>query len=223
MCGRFALIEPIEKITDEYFIDSIETDAPPSYNIAPNQDILAVVEEDSKRKLVAFQWGLVPFWAKDTSIGNKMINARSETVDEKPSFRQAFKSRRCLIIASGFYEWDKRGPSKRPVYIFEPGRPVFAFSGLYERWSSPEGGELRTCTILTTGPNEKLKEIHNRMPVILARENETVWLADDADPGELKKILAPYPSEHMDYHYVSTMVNSPKNNSPECIKPVDNG
>ncbi len=221
MCGRFALIEPIEKIADEYFIDSIETDAPPSYNIAPTREIISVIIDSNKRKLVSFQWGLVPFWAKDKSIGNKMINARSETVDEKPSFKKAFQSRRCLILASGFYEWDKRGPSKQPVYIYTPGRPLFGFAGLYEIWNPPEGKELSTCTIITTGPNEKLKDIHNRMPVILPKENEEPWLSESSDPSILKGMLTPFPSDEIDFHYVSTLVNSPRNNSPECIKPVE--
>jgi putative SOS response-associated peptidase YedK len=220
MCGRFAQIEPISNIIKAFFIDDVAAEILPGYNIAPGSKVLSVVKNEHKRALVDFQWGLVPHWAKDPSIGQKMINARSETVGQKPSFRSAFKSRRCLIVASGFYEWKKDGRIKIPFYVkLSSGKP-FAFAGLYETWESPAGMELRTCTIITTEANDIMKPIHNRMPVILSHDLEDRWLDISIQAEEAQALLAPYPTEEMEAYPVSTMVNSPKNNTAECIAPA---
>ena len=220
MCGRFAQIEPISNIVRAFFIDDILTEILPSYNIAPGSKILSVVKKEGKRELVDFQWGLVPHWAKDPAIGQKMINARAETVGQKPSYRTPFKSRRCLIVASGFYEWKKDGRIKIPFYVKLSSGAPFAFAGLYETWTSPGGIELRTCTIITTEANGIMKPIHNRMPVILSHDREDKWLDISVQPEEVLAFLAPYPADEMEAYPVSTLVNSPKNNSIECTAPV---
>jgi putative SOS response-associated peptidase YedK len=220
MCGRFAQIEPISNVVKAFFIDDIMTEILPSYNIAPGSKILSVVMQDNKRLLIDFQWGLVPHWAKDPDIGQSMINARAETVGQKPSFRSAFKSRRCLIVASGFYEWKKDGRIKIPFYVKLSSGASFAFAGLYETWNSAGGIELRTCTIITTEANDIMRPIHNRMPVILPRDREDRWLDISIQPDEAMAMLTPFPSDEMEAYPVSTMVNSPKNNSAECITPA---
>jgi putative SOS response-associated peptidase YedK len=220
MCGRFAQLEPISNIIKAFLIDDILAEVAPGYNIAPGSRILSVVRREGKRFLVDFQWGLVPHWAKDPAIGQKMINARGETVSQKPSFRAAFKSRRCLVIASGFYEWKREGKIKTPFYIkLISGRP-FAFAGLHETWISPHGKELHTCTIVTTEANAVMKPIHDRMPVIIPREREDLWLDITASPDEAQALLMPYASEEMTAYPVSTLVNSPKNDSAGCIAPL---
>ncbi|HPL18494.1 MAG TPA: SOS response-associated peptidase [Spirochaetota bacterium] len=217
MCGRFAQIEPIGKIIKTFFIDEVLTDLVPSYNIAPGGRILSVVVRDGKHYLVDHQWGLIPYWAKDPSIGNKLINARGETVNQKPSFRNAFKSRRCLIPASGFYEWKKEGKIKIPYYVKLKSGSAFGFAGLHETWISPSGEEVRTCTIITTGANALMEPIHDRMPVIIPRDRHDQWLDTTGTPDNVLGLIAPYPAEEMELYQVSPMVNSPKNNSAECI------
>jgi putative SOS response-associated peptidase YedK len=218
MCGRFTQSQSIPRIAQEFGIAEVSCDLGPSYNIAPTQKV-AVVVTDGVKKLVPVRWGLVPSWAKEISVGNKMINARAETITEKASYRNAFKKRRCLVVADGFYEWQDVGDSKRPVYIrLKSGKP-FGFAGLYEVWKSPEGDEITTCTIITTEANELMKPIHARMPVIIPRQDEDLWLNPETkDPGLL---LKPYPAEEMEAYPVSKRVNSPKNNSPLCIEKVD--
>jgi putative SOS response-associated peptidase YedK len=165
---------------------------------------------------------LVPSWAKDISIGSKLINARAEGVVEKPSFRAAFKRRRCIVPADGFFEWKAgEGKSKIPHYIFLKDHPVFAFAGLWEVWRSPEGDELRTCTIITTDANSMMQQLHNRMPVILRPEDYALWLSDEEmPPDRLTALLKPYDSDGMDAYEVSTMVNRPVNDVPEVVRPV---
>jgi len=194
----------------------------PRYNIAPSQPI-AVVPNTGENKLDFFIWGLIPSWAKDPKIGNRLINARCETLAEKPSFRNAYKRRRCLIFADGFYEWVKQPGQnvKSPFYIQLESKEPFAFAGLWETWYSPDGSELKTATIITTEPNELVSRIHGRMPVILSKEDYQLWL----DPGEKSKedlghLLKPYPSEEMIQFPVSRIVNSPAYDSPECIEPL---
>jgi putative SOS response-associated peptidase YedK len=165
MCGRYTLRISVDSLVEAFEIEEYPPSLNPSYNIAPTQEVAAVVEEDEKRKLEMLRWGLIPSWAKDPAIGNKMINARAETVSEKPSFRKAFKVRRCLILADGFYEWQKTDNGKQPYHIKMQDDSPFAFAGLWETWKN--GEEIRSCTIITTDANDLMGEIHHRMPVIL--------------------------------------------------------
>lgn len=223
MCGRFAMIEPLGVITRAFFIDDVLADIRESYNIAPGSSIPAVIHEESRRKLTVFRWGLVPRWAKEPSIGARLINARSETVTEKPSFRDAVKRRRCLIIASGFYEWKKEGKGSTPFYIYPESEKLFGLAGIFENWASPEGAELSTCSILTTGPNSLIAQIHDRMPVIIPREQGDLWMDPSSRPEEYLSMLAPYPADRMGMHPVSTEMNSPANDSQVCIRPLQEG
>ena len=221
MCGRFARIIPLAQIIEQFEIDTALSDLAASYNIAPGTEVAAIVIDGGK-KLVTFKWGLVPSWAKEASIGNRMINARAETLKQKPSFRNALKKRRCLIIASGFYEWKKEGKEKVPVYIRLKNDSLFTFAGLYEFWKAPppDGRTIGTCTIITTEANSLLKSIHDRMPVIIKKEDHELWLDCAQDEQLVLPFLAPYPSEEMEAHEVSKTVNLPKHDGPECIKPV---
>lgn len=195
----------------------------PRYNIAPTQPVTVVrqTEQDgqSAREIVAMHWGLIPSWSKDTKIGSRMINARAETVHEKPSFRAAFKKRRCLIPADGFYEWKKLdAKNKLPYFIGMKDQGLFAFAGLWERWDGVDNMVTESCTIITTEPNEVCKEIHNRMPVILSPDNYDAWLNPKSNDFEfLKSLLMPYPPEEMIAFSVSMLVNNPRNDSPGCI------
>ncbi len=194
----------------------------PRYNIAPSQPVAAVrAGEGGARELTLLQWGLIPSWAKDPAIGSRMINARAETAAEKPSFRAAMKRRRCLIPASGFYEWARVGAAKQPFFIrMKEGRP-FALAGLWEQWCGEDGSELETCAILTTSPNEMAAKIHPRMPVIIAPGDYGRWM-DPANekPGTLEPLLRPYPAGEMEAHTVSRHVNNPRNDEPACIEPA---
>lgn len=222
MCGRFTLIAPGETIADHFGLPEAPQLAP-RYNIAPTQPIAAVrVSESSKqRELTYFHWGLIPRWAKDPSMGSRMINARSETAAEKPSFRAAFKYRRCLVPADGFYEWQKLNGTKQPVRIQTQNGDPFAIAGLWEHWQSPDGSEIESCTLLTTNPNELLAQVHNRMPVILAPEDYDLWLDPGAQhPAEIQHLLKPYPADEMTFYPVSTYVNNPRNEDPRCIEPL---
>ena len=198
MCGRFVLVTDLKNIQKNFNIQEVFCQYQPSWNIAPSQLIPAIIHHDGKNLLVCFRWGLIPSWSRDPSIAEKMFNARAETVDKKPSFRDAFKKRRCLIVADGFYEWKKEGNKKMPLYYYlKSGRP-FGFAGLYEKWLSPEKKEINTCTIITTAANELIAPVHDRMPVILSHDQEKVWLTGDAAHIEdLKSILKPYPAEEM--------------------------
>ena len=219
MCGRYTLKTPTNVLAELFEIEEYPSALNPSYNIAPTQAVAAVVEEDDKRKLEMFHWGLTTSWAKDPAIGNKMINARAETASEKPSFRSAFKKRRCLILADGFYEWQKTDSGKQPFYIHMKDGSPFAFAGLWEAWKN--GEELKSCAIITTDANDLMNEIHHRMPVILPPENYGVWLDPGLDEKEpLMDLLKPYPSEEMEAYQVSRRVNRPANNEPSCIEPA---
>jgi putative SOS response-associated peptidase YedK len=198
MCGRFVLVTDLTKITEEFAIGKVASDFQPNWNISPGQYIPAVVQLDGQNILKSFLWGLIPSWAKDSSIGNKMFNARAETIAEKPSFKNAFQKRHCLIPADGFYEWQKLGKMKKPFRFSLKSEKPFALAGLYETWISPEKKQINTCTIITTESNELIKSIHNRMPVIVRKELEGFWI----DPGsnnkeDLLAILKPYSSEEM--------------------------
>jgi len=197
MCGRFVLLTDLSVITESFAIQEIACDYKTGNNISPGQLVTAVVH-DEKNRLVNFRWGLIPSWAKDPSIGNKMFNARAETVSEKPSFRSAFKKRRCLIVADGFYEWQKLDKVKKPFYFsLKSGKP-FGFAGLYESWTSPDQKLIQTCTIITTDSNELIMPIHDRMPVILPKDGESLWLnPENPNREELLTLLKPYPPEEM--------------------------
>jgi putative SOS response-associated peptidase YedK len=221
MCGRFALLTHAEALIERFEVEEVIKRPDPRYNIAPSQNITVVVQREV-RQLTEMRWGLVPFWAKDVSIGNRMINARAETIAEKPAFRSAFKKRRCLILADGFYEWQKAGKIKVPTHIRMKSREPFAFAGLYEYWKTKSGQMLETCAILTTTPNELMKSIHHRMPVILTSENEAAWLdPENQDVPELMSMLKPHTPEQMEAFEVSDFVNSPRNQGPLCIKPLN--
>ncbi len=220
MCGRFVRNSDILTITTEFNIEQTSFDLEPSYNVAPTQNIIIIIN-DGKKQLIECEWGFIPSWAKEPSVGNKMINARSETVADKPTFKSAFKNRRCLVVADGFYEWRKEGGVKIPIYIhLKSGKP-FGFAGLYNPWISPEGDQICTCTIVTTEANELLKPIHNRMPVIIPEDQQDLWLDPAVQEKEpLLSLLNAFDSKEMDFYDVSPMVNSPKNNSPDIIKPI---
>jgi putative SOS response-associated peptidase YedK len=221
MCGRFTLTADVSALQESFPWLGIPPGLEPRYNVAPTQPV-AVVTNDGKNRLDFFTWGLIPSWAKDPSIGSRMINARSETLAEKPSFRSAFRRRRCLVLADGFYEWRKEdAKSKTPMYIrLEDGSP-FAFAGLWEVWNAPDGSQVLSTTIITTEPNPLMAKIHNRMPVILPEKAYPLWLQPgEVDPQPLSALLAPYPAEEMVAYPVSKLVNSPANDLPALIEPA---
>jgi putative SOS response-associated peptidase YedK len=222
MCGRFALFSSPSMLARRF-----GTETTPGmearYNIAPSQAIPIVRKEGDERRFAMAHWGLIPFWAKDAKIGYSMINARAETVAEKPAFRTAFKQRRCLIPADGFYEWQALpgAKTKQPWFVSLRNREPMAFAGLWEIWKSPEGRNLESCTIIVTAANDLTQPIHERMPVILAPEDWDTWLAPhQTNPKILKNLLQPYPGEEMTAWRVSMSVNNPKNDSEECTEPV---
>lgn len=222
MCGRFTLAIEAPALQREYGIVTVPPEWVPRYNVAPSQPI-AVVTDAAERRLEWMQWGLVPFWAKDPSIGSRLINARAETAHEKPAFRSAFAQRRCLILADGFYEWkrpeDEKGPATPYYFRLKDGRP-FAFAGLWERWHSPEGDTLLSATILTTAANRLVGEVHGRMPVMLSGDNLWRWLEPDSK-STLQALLVPYPEEEMSLHRVSRSVNRSELDMPELVLPVE--
>jgi putative SOS response-associated peptidase YedK len=221
MCGRYVRTATAAEIADLFKLIEVPP-VEPRYNIAPSQEVLAVRQtpEHLQRKLVALRWGLIPSWVDDPKIGNRLINGRAETAAEKPAFRSAFRSRRCLVAATGFYEWQKRDGQKQPYYIGLQGGGPFAFAGLWERWHSPEGEEVETCTILTTDANEVMRPIHDRMPVVLDPRDFARWLDRDVkDPAKVQGLLRPYPAEAMFAYPVSRWVNDPKHEDPRCLEP----
>lgn len=221
MCGRFALTADPELIQQFFNLQTMPPVMTARYNIAPTQPV-AVIANDAPSELTFFRWGLVPSWSKDISIGTKMINARAETLHEKPSFKAAYKRRRCLIPANGFYEWAKTDDGKKPMYIHLKDHELFAFAGLWETWHSPDGGELRTCTIITAEPNELVKPLHHRMAVILDPSDYDLWLSgDELPPQALAPLLKPYDADKMGVYEVSTLVNNAANDTPELIKPFN--
>jgi putative SOS response-associated peptidase YedK len=223
MCGRFTLTVDPGQLQENFPWAEMPEGIPLRYNIAPSQPA-AVVPNDGLNRVDFFNWGLIPFWAKDPKIGNRMINARAETLAEKPSFRGSFKYKRCLVLADGFYEWRKEPgtKTKTPMYLRMKNKKPFVFAGLWDNWHSSDGSEIRTFTIITTEPNTLVEEIHNRMPVILPQIAYSDWLQEgENDPSLLKSYLHPYPAEEMEAYPVSRYVNSPKNDSPECIIPTE--
>jgi len=222
MCGRFTLASDTETLRQTFIDFEMPVDMAPRYNIAPTQN--AAVIPNAEHKVEFFHWGLIPSWAKDPRIGSRMINARSETLAEKPSFRTAYKRRRCLILADGYYEWQKIPGErlKQPVYIHLKSGEPFALAGLWEVWQA-DGVEapVRSCTIITCPPNRLLAAFHHRMPVILPRAVYAEWLAREARPADLlQPLLVPYSDAEMEVYPVSRGVNRPLNDSPECIMPL---
>jgi putative SOS response-associated peptidase YedK len=223
MCGRFTLTTPMPVLAELFLFPEMEAQAqPPRYNIAPTQVVAAVraADDAGHRELAYCRWGLIPSWADDPAIGNRLINARAETAAEKPAFRSAFRHRRCLIPADGFYEWQKADGRKQPFYFKRKDGQPFAFAGLWERWE--RGGEpIDTCTILTTEANELVHPVHERMPVILAPEDYARWLDPKVKQAELlQPLLHPYRDNSMTAYQVRPIVNNPRNESPQCTEPA---
>lgn len=220
MCGRFTLRSSPKAIADEFGLFDVP-DLSARYNVAPSQSVVVVRQQEAKgRELALLKWGLIPSWADDPAIGNRMINARSETAASKPSFRRAFRSRRCLVVADGFYEWQKTDGKKQPIYIRLKNDHPFGFAGLWERWEKGDQ-PIESCTILTTDANDLMKPIHDRMPVIIPKGQYDLWL----DPGcqdseKLTKLLRPYSPDEMMAIPVSTLVNNPKSDVAKCIEAV---
>jgi putative SOS response-associated peptidase YedK len=222
MCGRFTLSQSAETISQAFHIEKVP-DIAPQFNIAPTQMVATVLyqPESHKRELQHLRWGLIPSWAKDLSMGAKLINARAETLAEKPAFRSAYKRRRCIVIADGFYEWQQQAAKKQPFYFrLKDGKP-FGFAGLWEQWESLSGEKINSCTIVTTDANELIQAHHHRMPVILFQKDYDVWLDPSVQNLEtLQGLLQPLPAEAMVGYAVSTLVNNHKHNTPECIEPL---
>jgi len=221
MCGRFSQTKPWRELSERFSASMPTTaDEAPRYNIAPTQMVI-VVSDDGQRQMRAMKWGLIPSWAKDAAIGNRMINARAETIAEKPSFRTALRKRRCIIPADGFYEWQKQAGGKQPMRIVLKSGEVFGFAGLWDSWKSPGGEVIYSCTIITTAANELLKTVHDRMPVILTPEAETAWLDPSVqDATLLLPLLKQYPADQMEFYPVSKIVNTPTNDRAECVQAI---
>ncbi len=220
MCGRWAVSFSAENLEERYGASLPGGRLRPSYNIAPTATV-PTVTRNSPNRIIMMRWGLIPFWAKDEKIGYRLINARAESVRQKPAFRRSFASARCLVPASGFYEWQKREREKVPFYIRLRDTEIFSFAGLYDVWQDPQGREVTSFTIITTAPNKVVEPVHNRMPVVLEREDEDVWL-DKVTPAEkLQSLLRPYARENnMEAYPVSERVNNPLHDSPENIRPA---
>jgi putative SOS response-associated peptidase YedK len=225
MCGRYTITVSLEELMAYYMItESSASYHRPRFNIAPGQMVLAVVSDGERNRLGELKWGLIPPWAKDERIGSKMINARSETVDSKPAFRKSLRKKRCLIPADGFYEWKRQESSKQPMRVVMKDRSLFSMAGLYETWIRPDGAKVSSCTILTTEPNELMAPIHDRMPVILSREDEALWLDRQTDdPEPLLQLLRPYPAGKLEAYPVGPAVGNVKNDSPSLIEAFAKG
>jgi putative SOS response-associated peptidase YedK len=223
MCGRFVGFRPIEVLRQHFPIERTAAEVTANYNVAPSQEVLAIVRREDQNWLERLHWGLVPFWAKDPSIGNRLINARAETVAVKPSFRSAFRRRRCLILADGFYEWTGPAGRKQPMFITLPGEEPFAFAGLWENWRRPgeDTPEYRSCTIITTAASPSLNRIHHRMPAVLKQEVYSTWLDPNlADTQALAGLLRDRIQTEFTSRPVSREVNTTRNNRPSCIDPL---
>lgn len=222
MCGRFTLFESTQVLMKEFGVP-VPSDLAPRYNIASTRQIAAVRNrpDGEDREFVLLRWGLIPSWAKDPSIGARMINARAETAPEKPAFRSAFRRRRCLVPASGFYEWQKQGRVKQPYYISLRERKPMAIAGLWERWEGTEGAPIESCTLLTTDANDLIAPLHDRMPVIVSPGDFDLWLDPTVSTTErLLSLLRPFPADGMTASPVSTLVNNPSVDDPRCIEPA---
>ena len=222
MCGRFVLMTPGKDLATRFGLEGI-IDLEPHYNIAPTQmvTVIRVDRHTLQRHLVQLKWGLIPSWVKDPSIGNRLINARAESLAEKPAFRSAFRFRRCLVLADGFYQWKKGKLGKQPYLFRMANGDTFAFAGLWERWAGSEGDTVESCTLITTDPNEIMLPIHDRMPVILKPQDYDLWLDPKVrDLRLLKQLLRPYPSEEMVVQPVSPKVNKANYDAPDCVEVI---
>ena len=220
MCGRYSLIADLGELAKRYEFDGDGLALKPAYNVAPTQDVLTVVGGETRRGGF-MRWGLIPWWAKNASIGSRLINARAETVSEKPAFRDALRRRRCLVLADGFYEWQRTGSARKPMRVVMRSGEPFAFAGLWSVWRDPDGNRIPSCAIITTTANDLLRPVHDRMPVVLPRELEELWLDRSIDdPGALGSVLTPYLDDAMEAYEVSTLVNSAANDGPEVIEAV---
>ncbi len=225
MCGRFTLRSSAQAIADQFQLTFLP-ELQPRYNIAPTQSVAAVrvapgSSDVAQRELVLLHWGLIPSWAKDRKLSYSTINARAETVDSKPAFRQAFQKRRCLILCDGYYEWQKTGDHKQPFYIHRRDDRPFALAGLWEHWQQGDD-PLQSCTIIVTEANAQLRSMHDRMPVILDQADYDVWLdPESAGKPQLRELLRPLASEDLEAYPVSTVVNSPRHETPQCIEPLE--
>ena len=222
MCGRFTLTVDPAELKEALAGFKFPAKFVARYNVAPTQPVLAI-PNDGKNTADFFVWGLIPSWAKDPAMGNRLINARGETLAEKPAFRGGYKYKRCLILADGFYEWKSQPGTKTkgPYFIHVKQGPVFAFAGLWDEWHSPDGAAVRSCTIVTAAPNELMAKIHNRMPVILQSRDYAEWLdAAPRPPDSLAHLLQPFPAAQMEAYPVSTLVNNPANDLAECMAPA---
>tara|TARA_B110000014_G_scaffold184523_1_gene133511 strand:+ start:102 stop:803 length:702 start_codon:yes stop_codon:yes gene_type:complete len=224
MCGRFTLSAPPEVISMCFDIETDSFNYLPAFNIAPTQNVLTVRNRENSKHVQTMRWGLIPFWAKEARIGNKMINARSETVIENKVFRTPFQKRRCLILADSFYEWVRVSKSKQPIRILLDSEKPFAFAGIWESWkdpNDPNAHAVESCSIITTHANTLIQPIHDRMPVILPRELESDWLdLDNTDTGFLREIMIPFDPGLMKCYPVSQAVNSTKNEGKDLITPI---
>ena len=222
MCGRFTLKTPVERLSEKFQFPEI-IPLKPRYNIAPSQSVAVVrlLPDDTDRKLAMLRWGLLPAWVRDPAKVQQPINAKAETAAEKPMFRDAFKRRRCLVPADGFYEWKQEEGRKQPVYIHMRDGEPFAIAGLWERWEGQDGQVIESCTLLTTEPNDVLAPIHNRMPVILDPKDYAQWLDPDLQTADgVKPLLRPYPSDLMTVYSISLRVNNPRNDDSQCLEPL---
>jgi putative SOS response-associated peptidase YedK len=220
MCGRFDIHSAIEIITKIFQIDSVTFGIKPSYNVAPGQDV-AIVMNDGKNRLITSKWGFVPSWSKEPKTGYKMINARAETVATNKSFKNAFENHLCPVVADGFFEWKKEGAVKKPYYIHLKSGLPFGFAGLYNVWTSPEGEQINTCTIITTDANELIAPIHNRMPIIDSPNKYQQWLDPSIhDEKSILAMLKPLPLEELELYPVTSKVNSFKYNNPQNIERI---
>ena len=221
MCGRFAMTLPSKKAMARFNIKE-EIDLAPRHNIAPSQHVAVVrAAEPKQNELVMMRWGLIPSWAKEENSGYKMINAKAETVAEKPAFKAAFKKHRCLIPASGFYEWKAEGTARQPYFIRMKDESLFGFAGLWERWEGKAGNAIESVTIITTEANSLIGEIHDRMPVIIGRKNYNLWLNPEPLSSDNMNLLNPFDPDQLTLYPVSKTVNNPKNDTPECFERAD--
>lgn len=222
MCGRYTLHHTPEEVAERFEVEAINDLLSPRYNIAPSQ-LVPVIRQINAKEMAACKWGLVPYWAKDPAIGNNLINAKAETLAEKPSFKHALAKRRCLIPVDGFYEWQKRGKApSQPIYVRRREGGLFAFAGLWEEWRTPDGSYLQSCTIITVEPNALIAQFHHRMAAILRPEEEALWLNPQQKVADVLPLLRPYEADDLEAFPVSRAVNSPSFDDASCIAPLTN-